>query len=265
MPSTNQPRPMADRAPISPTFEMKTTPLAASFDTLGWFAPDARRLRRVGDVLLPDRTAPAPGALLIADDAFALAVPEARARLAPWVDRLEGRLGAARRVEIGEPGGGLAAWMRRFRMIQAREITAQHGAWIAAQKPRFGLEIAARFAWAASVEEAEAADARRRRSEFTARMTAILADGAVLCLPTAPDIAPKLDADDEALVHHRDRVLSLTSPAGLAGLPQITLPLAQRDGCPLGLSLIAGPDMDRPLLDFAVELCGDLSWPPHSG
>lgn len=237
-------------------------PLAASFDTLGWFAPDAGRLRRVGKVLLPEKPPPAPGSLLIADDAFALMVPEARARLEPWLARLEGRLGAARRVEIGEPGGGLAAWMRRFRVIQAREITAQHGAWIVAQEPRFGPEIAARFAWAASVEEAEAAEARRLRAEFTRRMEDLLADGALLCLPTAPDIAPRLDADDEALVRHRDRTLSLTAPAGLAGLPQVTLPLAQRDGCPLGLSLMAGRDRDRTLLEFAAELCGDLSWPP---
>jgi len=237
-------------------------PLAASFDTLGWFAPDAERLRRVGEVLLPDRAGPAPGALLIADDALALMAPEARGPLEPWLARLEARLGTARRVEIGEPGGGLAAWMRRFRVIQAREIIRQHGAWIAAQKPRFGPEIAARFAWAAGVEEAEAAEARRLRADFAQRMTDLLADGALLCLPTAPDIAPRLDADDEALVRHRDRTLSLTAPAGLAGLPQVTLPLAQRDGCPLGLSLMAGPDMDRRLLDFAAALCGDLRFPP---
>ena len=90
----------------------------------------------------------------------------------------------------------------------------------------------------------------------------ILADGALLCLPTAPNIAPRIDAGSKALATHRDRVLSLTSPAGLAGLPQVTLPLAQHEGCPLGLSLMAGPGADRSLLDFAASVCGDLTWPP---
>ena len=236
--------------------------LAPSFDTLGWFAPNATLSRTVGEVLLPDGGGSAPASLLIAEDAFALMDGEARARLEPWIARLEARLGAARGVEIGEPGGGLAAWMRRFRVIQAREICAQHGAWIAERKPRFGPEIAARLAWAASVEEAEAAEARRMRAEFTARLAGLLGDGALVCLPTAPNIAPRVDADADALALHRDRVLSLTAPAGLAGLPQITMPLAQLSGCPLGLSLMAGPGGDRMLLDFAQAFCGDLTWPP---
>ena len=244
--------------------------LAPSFDTLGWFAPNASLLKAVGEVLLPSDRAEgpseAPMSLLVAEDAFALMEDGARAKLTPWIARLEARLGPARPVrigEIGEPGGGLAAWMRRFRVIQAREIITQHGAWIAERKPRFGPEIAARFDWAASVDEAEAAEARGLRAEFTAGMAALLADGAVICLPTAPDFAPRIDAGSEALASHRDRVLSLTSPAGLAGLPQVTLPLARRDGCPLGLSLMAGPGADRMLLDFAESFCGDLTWPPQ--
>jgi amidase len=240
-------------------------PLAPSFDTLGWFARDAALLRRVGEVLLPDRArgaSEAPASLMVAEDAFALMAPAARARLDPWIARLEARLGAARRVELGEPGGGLAAWMRRFRVIQGREITLQHEAWIEERRPRFGPEIAARFALAAGIEEAEAVAASRLRAEFAARMSELLSGGALLCLPTAPDIAPRLDADAESLVQHRDRVLSLTSPAGLAGLPQVTLPVAEVGGCPLGLSLIAGPDGDRGLLDFAVALCGERAWPP---
>ncbi|MDP1908234.1 MAG: amidase family protein [Hyphomicrobium sp.] len=41
--------------------------------------------------------------------------------------------------------------------------------------------------------------------------------------------------------------------AGLAGLPAITLPIAMFDGCPLGLSVIAGPGEDEALLAFACR------------
>ena len=44
-------------------------------------------------------------------------------------------------VEIG----GLEDWMIVFRKLQAREIWAQHGAWVEQVRPRFGPEIAARL------------------------------------------------------------------------------------------------------------------------
>jgi amidase len=42
----------------------------------------------------------------------------------------------------------------------------------------------------------------------------------------------------------------------LARLPQVSLPLAQFDGCPLGLSLIAARDSDTLLLTLAGMLMG---------
>ncbi len=39
--------------------------------------------------------------------------------------------------------------------------------------------------------------------------------------------------------------------AGLAGLPQISLPLMTVDGCPVGLSLIGPPGRDRALIALA--------------
>ena len=42
--------------------------------------------------------------------------------------------------------------------------------------------------------------------------------------------------------------------AGLAQLPQISLPLATLDGCPLELSLIAARGNDTLLLELAVRL-----------
>ncbi len=234
-------------------------PLAPSFDTVGWFAREAEVLRKVGRVLLgPDPKPQTFERLLTAEDAFALATPRAAAALKPWVERLEARIGPAEAVTLGEPGGGLEAWMLRFRRLQAKEIWATHGAWIEARKPRFGPEIAERFQWVRSVvaeeEEAEAAEAEAvagARADFTRRLRALLAPGSLLVLPSAPDVAPKLEADAEALRQHRSRVLSLTAVAGLAGLPQISLPLARLEGLPLGLSLIAPAGADGALLTFA--------------
>jgi amidase len=53
--------------------------------------------------------------------------------------------------------------------------------------------------------------------------------------------------------------MALTCSAGLAGLPQVTLPVGAVDGCPVGLSFIGWTNGDESLLDLAVALgpyCG---------
>jgi amidase len=179
-----------------------------------------------------------------------------REALALFVARLEERLGAAERVVLGEPGGGLEAWMLRFRAIQAREIIEQHAAWIDSVRPRFGPEIAERMDWAHTITSEEAGAAAREREALTARMSQMLGDGAVACLPTAPGVAPLVSATAESLRDHRSRVLSLTCVAGLARLPQVTLPVASVDGYPVGLSLLGPAGSDLDLLDLAEALVG---------
>jgi amidase len=44
------------------------------------------------------------------------------------------------------------------------------------------------------------------------------------------------------------KALRLMSVAGLCSLPQMSLPMGEIDGCPIGLSLIAAPDRDVDLL-----------------
>lgn len=230
-------------------------PLAPSFDTVGWFTRDAGLLHRVGQVLLGGGAGDATRfrRLLIAEDAFALAVPDAQAALAPLVERLEQRLTPAEKVQAAD--GSLEDWMWRFRHIQAREIMASHAAWIAEARPIFGPESQERFDWAATVTEDQAAPAQEARADFTARLTGMLGDDALICLPAAPGIAPLCESTAEALKTHRSAVLSLTCITPLARLPQVSLPLARVDGCPLALSLIAPAGADEDLLAFAEAFC----------
>ncbi|MEX1205208.1 MAG: amidase [Dongiaceae bacterium] len=237
-------RPSHGRVPIDGVMK-----LAPSFDTVGWFARDAELLARVGDVLLgDDTTAGSAAGLLYAEDAFALAEAPVRAALAAAAQGAAAVLGGMRAIEVGG-GDDLGDWMNCFRRLQAREIWATHGAWIEATKPRFGPEIAARFAWAKSVADSPPGDEAERREAVAARLDALLADGALLCLPSAPSIAPRLDEAAEALQRFRDRTLSLTCIAGLARLPQASLPAGAVDDCPVGLSLAARRGADRRLLD----------------
>ncbi|HEX6006765.1 MAG TPA: amidase family protein, partial [Burkholderiales bacterium] len=68
-------------------------PLAPSFDTAGWFAREATLLERVGQVLLGEARAQAPGRLLLARDAFELAGDAITQALQPAVRTLAKLLG----------------------------------------------------------------------------------------------------------------------------------------------------------------------------
>jgi len=225
--------------------------LAASFDTVGWFARDPVTMSRVGDVLLPGGPGFAPKRLLIAEDAFAFAGEEITAAMAAAVERLKAAFADHRQVRVytGDP----AAWSGIFRILQGDEIRRRHGAWIDAHNPSFGPGIAERFRWTRTIDPAEVERMRPQREAVARHLDSLLSDDALLCLPTAPGIAPKLATPAAELEVFRARAFALLSIAGLARLPQISLPLATMAGCPLGLSLIAPRGRDRGLLDWVAD------------
>ena len=225
--------------------------LAKSFDTVGWFARDATMMLRVGDVLLPSARGFVPKRLLIAEDAFAFAGAEIAAALATAVAKLKAALPDHRTIHVyaGEP----SAWSGIFRILQGDEICKRHSAWIDAHHPAFDPGIAERFAWTRTIEPAEVERMRPQREAVAAHMDALLGDDAVLCLPTAPGIAPKLATPAPELEVFRTRAFGLLSIAGLARLPQLSLPLGTLHDCPLGISLIAPRGRDLGLLAFVAK------------
>ena len=85
-------------------------------------------------------------------------------------------------------------------------------------------------------------------------MSALLGDDGVLLLPTMPDIAPLRSDDESALDVYRNAALRILCSAGLAGVPQVSLPLSRRLGAPLGLSLLGPAGRDRSLVRLAEAL-----------
>lgn len=228
-------------------------PLSPTADTVGWFAREPAVMERVGAVVLGDDPASfVPRRLLIASDALALADPEVGAALRPAIDRLAARFGGARTVTAC--ADGIDAWLDCLRVIQGIEIAAAHGAWVAAAKPHFEPRIAERFAWAVSVDPALLPGARAVRQRYVAAMDALLDNDAVLCLPTAPGIAPLCNTPPAALHPFRIRALKMLGISGVAGTPQISLPMARVNGCPVGLSLIGPRGSDRALLALAAKI-----------
>ena len=228
-------------------------PLAPSFDTCGWFARDPGVLERVGQVLFENTTAEAPRRLLIAQDAFAVAGADVTQALAPAVKRVQALLGEPQTVTVAEEGLS-EWWFQLFRVLQGAEVWAQHGAWVKRVKPELGPGVRQRIEWIATIDPGEIPPAKANREEIAQRMARLLADGAVLVLPTLPGIAPPCNSAPAATEDLRARAMSLLCIAGLARLPQVTLPLARLDGCPLGLSLIGAHGTDTMLLSLAKRV-----------
>lgn len=229
--------------------------LAPSFDTVGWLSRDASLLGRVGEVLLgADSKRLAFRRVLRADDAFECAEPATVALLAPWLARVEKSLVPAERIRLCPTG--LAAWAQVFRICSAREAWESDGAWIERVRPRFAPDVQARFDYARSLGDDEVAAARKARVEITAALLETVREDAVIALPSAPGPAPKRDTPMEELDAVRGRNLQLTCIAGLAGLPQVSIPAGRIDGGPVGFGLIGPRGSDRALLDLAVAVAG---------
>jgi amidase len=234
-------------------------PLARSFDTVGWFARDARSLRRAGDALLPaDRSGVTLGRFYVARDAFAIADQSVANAVRNAIAKVGAALPVAAELDLAAELGGLAEWLKRFRRLQPREIWAEHGAWVESRKPRFGPEIAERFALAKSVSATPEGDDQDFRARVSAHLDRVLGLDGVLLVPTAGTIAPRLDAGKDELIQFRDRTLSLTSIAGLGRLPQAQLPAGTVDGAAVGLSLIGPRGSDRALLALAEKVASAL-------
>ena len=230
-------------------------PLAPSFDTCGWFARDAGVFERVGRTLLRDESPASPPArLLIAQDAFEIAGAAVAQALRAALDKVAALVGMPEPVTVGDEP--LTRWMDYFRFLQGAEAWACHGEWITREKPALGPGVKERFAWAPTVSPEDITRATTRREEIARRMAEMLGERTVLALPSAPGIALLRNSPPKVLDDLRARALPILCIAGLARLPQVSLPLAELDGCPVGLSLIAARGNDTLLLDLAGRLMG---------
>lgn len=228
-------------------------PFAPSFDTAGWFANSPTLMRDIGRVLLPaSLLAAQPGQLLVATDAFSHVDQSTSLVLKGVVQQIGQALTTSRAVNF-EPDG-LDPWMHAFRVIQGSEIWQTHRDWLVGLGPEFGDGIRERLKWVSTISPEEIASAKDVRLRIRVFFDQLLVDNAVLVIPTTLGPAPLLDTSAPDLEIWRNRSLGLLCIAGHAGLPQLSLPVAQVQGRPVGLSLIAARGNDHLLLELACSL-----------
>jgi amidase len=231
---------------------------APNFDTIGWFARDAETFARVGAVMLPPGSEVArPRRLVVAEDAFALAEPAVRQALETVLENVAS-LFESRSTERLSPTS-LEEWSGHQQMLQSREAWESAQDWIDEVNPVFSFEVSDRYATARAVTDDQIVVAQAGRDTIVERMNEVYAGGdVVVCLPTTIAPAPPLGQRVSERHTLRLRNSALTSIAGNTGRPQISLPLVEVDGLPVGLSLLGDYGADEQLIALAAELVTSL-------
>ena len=228
-------------------------PQAASYDTVGWFARDIATFARVGSTLLQGEIGAAGfSRLIIAEDAFELADKPVADALGPAVEVIASLAGGSTEVRLAD--AGLEQWAHQQRVLQSVEAWETMRDWIDMANPRLRFDAALGYIAARTITDADVEAAMSIKQEVVSRMERVLADGALVCLPTTAGPAPPLGQRLSVRQTTCQRNSMLTCIAGTTGAPQISLPLVDMDGLPVGLSLIGGRGTDEALIAFAGEI-----------
>lgn len=242
-------RPTQGRVSLTGALDM-----APSLDTCGWFTRDINTYLRVAEVLLGNDPHPLPERVRVlrSPQLDALAQPEALQALSSAVQRVEAVAGAA--TPLASDLLDIESMFWSVRHIQGHETWGINRALITRFAPPLGPGVAQRFEWSSHVTDAQMEQARAQRAQLQAKWSQVMGHDGVLVLPTMPDIAPLSNLSESEMDDYRNRSVRLLCLSGLTGCPQISLPLASRQGAPLGLSLMGPPGSDLSLVRLAQRV-----------
>ena len=228
--------------------------LAPSFDTIGWMTRDLDTLQKVAHTCI-DNT---KQSTIKANPCFGIATPlfanTAHSSVCnKWLTELADN---NRCVALTEEQLDLFKLQTAatFRILQGSEIWQQHGEWIETVQPNIAKDIMLRLAWCKTITTQDVTLAKAQQKVVIDHINALFNDFDVLVIPTTPGVAPRCDADETTLANDRNALLALTAIAGLAGLPQLHLPLFTLHNAPCGLSLVGKKGNDLALLALAKTL-----------
>ena len=228
--------------------------LAPSFDTVGWMTRDLATLTKVANVCLDSAaqseitSAPKLG---IAAHLFEQTAHKSLCRT--WLNALADRTDCIALTQA-ELDLNMLQTAATFRTLQGSEIWQQHGEWIEDTQPDIANDIMLRLNWCKTITTQDVQQAKAQQTVVNDHLDTLFEKIDVLVIPTTPGVAPRCDADETTLANDRNALLALTAIAGLAGLPQLHLPLFTLHNAPCGLSLVGKKGNDLALLALAQKL-----------
>ncbi len=138
--------------------------------------------------------------------------------------------------------------LKTYQRLQGREVWKHYGSFIEKYRPSFGPGVKERFEFSHQMSLLDLTEEEEIAQETVSHLNSLLTNGKMLLLPTLPGCGLKRNATAEEMNTFRSKMSASFCLGGLAALPWITLPLAQFDHAPMGVSLVGRFNSDAWLL-----------------
>lgn len=241
---------------IRPTYQTISLngvlPFASCFDTVGWFAHHIDTFLKVGEVLLPeDQSQLDLDYLPIMGVAEAFDFHRESTNLTPIFEEYAQKLGM-QSIQPVFPIS-LKETLDCYQYLQDASIKKNLGSWIVENSPQFGPSIQINFERVMANDGQQLMTHQDIQQSFAEHIHRLL-ENHILILPTTPVPLLDLNIDHLSLSTFYQQALTINAIAGLAGVPQINIPIANTSDYPIALSIIGPRYSDRALLQLAKTL-----------
>lgn len=236
-------------------------PLAPSYDTVGILSQNGQILEKVMQVLLVEnnsRNSVVPLVCFV-DDVFQIsdeAILQSTKTVLNKI-RCNFKNKTMKLSEITTLNINFNELFLQLGFLLKIEIWNTFSSWVKTKKPKLssGIEYSlSNYAESASRNYIQKILSFKRK--FLNDINKFLCAGNVLCFPTTVDLPPRLEeiTPDFLAGDYVPRAMCVNAISSLSCTPQITIPIAEENGVPIGLSFIAGYSQDMMLIDLCNKI-----------
>lgn len=219
-------------------------PLSPTCDTAGWFTATAADMRVSLSALVGLRTLQRqPNGCYLEPPGLDADVAEAC------------RAAAAKLTAPAEPAvrddllNGFSRALETYNTLVAIEAWEVHQPWAERYRARYSDTVWQRLNRVHTITPAQLAAARTELAAVRLLWAKFFLTFDFLVLPASPCPAP---TKAECTLATRTRVLTLTAPASLGGLPVLTIPVSLPSGLTTGLQIVVN-NVQSPVINWALE------------
>lgn len=228
-------------------------PYSDSLDSSGFVAPDPDLFQKAAKVILgKDQVETNFKKLFLPEDSFNAVGEELKEALKPGIEHIKEHFDEVIYGNISN--NQLEQWVKTLQIIQEYEVWESYGGWIRKYRPQLSEGPGSRLERSSRVTLSEYKTALAEREEITQKINEVVDEETVICLPTAASVAPLRTSTEEEINATRLETSELLCLSPLAGIPQMSLPLAEFDQAPLGISLLSMKGSDQNLVKKAMEI-----------
>ncbi|MEO5957652.1 MAG: amidase [Opitutaceae bacterium] len=221
-------------------------PLAPSFDTAGWFTANAEDMRLALGALIGLRTSQR------AQNGCYLELPGLDPEVAHACRTAAERLAApAEPIVRDDLLAGFAPSLDAYNTIAALEAWEVHKSWAERYRERYDPAVWQRLIRAHKITSTQIETANVTLTAIRLLWTSFFLTYDFLVLPASPCPAP---TKADCTLATRNRLIALTAPASLGGLPVLTISVALPSGLSTGLQVIVNHPQS-PAVDWALGQC----------